>query len=267
MKHWIGFLLIAMLFLPGCGPSTQSGVNKEYSFNVDNRGEGDINIEVLLEATSDADTTSGDAGAVQEVDPAIALGMQGSTTSAAAKGSEQVLKDIISYAEQWMKKDADNTDNSQNVPPQSGGSTPNTGTVPDTGSGDTDGDGDDGNTSGVFDPGDYDIIAEAACDQEMSFRDDTESTGIIQKKCVFDKPGPEYGDSFVVQWTSGNTLNVADSSRMNWLVTNEDGDKDYRKYHPYEPNHQGGYVPGSPAEVYAGRNDNSTRAAILVKKP
>jgi hypothetical protein len=41
---------------------------------------------------------------------------------------------------------------------------------------------------------------------------------------------------------------------------------DFRKYQPQEPDHQGGFKPGTPAEVYAGRGDSSTWAQILVKK-
>lgn len=228
-------LFLMVLMLAGCGPTTQSGINKEYYVDIYVRDSQNVDFSMGVEADTEGDTKSGDAAASSEIDPAIALGMQGSTTSAAAKGAEQVLEDIMSYAEQWMKKDTDNVDDHSTEP----AGTPETKPIAPI-------EVDDPETPNLDD---YDVAARADCDKEMSYN------GVVQKRCVFDKPGTEYGESFLIQWSSGNTLTIPNSSKMAMDNT------DYRKYQPVDPEDESGN-----AGVYAGRGDTSGYAQILVKK-
>lgn len=260
MKKAMGWITVILLLIlmTGCGPSTQSGVNKEYDMRMTVSGQSVVNLNIALDADTAAETASGDAPATLDFDSRLTAAWD----AAQAQGVEEgvaFLKDVQNWLDKRFEQD-NSQDNSQG-----GGTTPTPEPEPDDDVIEPDPEPDDDG----FDPGDYDIAEEAACDQEMSFRDGSGEESVKQKKCVFTKPGTAYGESFVVQWTSGNTLDVRDSSSMQWLIKNPDtGEKDYRKYHPAEPTGDGtmSYKPGTPAEVYAGRGDNSTKAAILVKK-
>ncbi len=250
MKDYL--LLIVLLFaLTSCA---DSGHHREYITNIDG-GSGPLFVSINLDLDADVLSEAKSGEAAPTVSPTTALGMQGSTTSAA--GGAQLLERLKSAFDQLLKNEIAQPQQPEPAPAPSPepapAPTPTPAPEPEP-------------DPGEIDLGEYDIVAEAVCDKQMSYRDNTESEGVIQKKCVFAKAGPEYGKSFVIQWSSGNKLRVPDSGKMAWLVKNETGGKDYRKYQPQEPVEGGGYKPGTPAEVYAGRGDNSTRAYILVKK-
>ena len=258
-----GFLTLALvsILLGGCA-WTKSGMetNREYDIDlsITNQDQGIVVIWTDLDAQTDTDTEtlSGDAPAEASPDTAIGYGTEQGQGAAATKGSS-VIKDI----ENWMKKWMDNRKTENNTAPQQPildplepGATPDTPSVGDNG----------GSDLGVLDPSpfnleDYEVIAEAMCDSTMSYRHEG-GPSVEQKKCVFDKPGTEYEKSFVVVWSSGNYLEIPDSGKMAWDT------QDFRKYQPQEPIEGGGFVEGTPAEVYAGREDDSERALILVKK-
>ena len=75
------WLVIVSALMYGCA-TTKSGLEKSYdvTISVDNGSNAEFYMGV--EADTRAETMSGDAGATSSVDPAVALGMQGSTTSA-----------------------------------------------------------------------------------------------------------------------------------------------------------------------------------------
>jgi hypothetical protein len=227
-------LILCVLLLGGC---TQSGVHKSYDMSA--KAGRDQMIVVNLDATTDTDTESGDAGISPQ-------------TSASLYGPSQVdgvMDDLKYVIEKWQDFRKEETTVVEPEPKPE----PKPEPEPDDISNDT-------TDVDTINLDEYDIVAEAACDKTMTYRTPSESAGITQKLCRFQKPGSEYGRSFIIEWTSGNRLSVPDSANMSWDTT------DFRKYQPAEPDHEGGYVPGTPCEVYAGRGDNSTKARILVKK-
>lgn len=254
MKKAMGWITVILLLIlvSGCGPSTQSGVNKEYDMKMTVSGQSVVNLNIALDADTAAETASGDAPATLDFDSRLTAAWD----AAQAQGVEEgvaFLKDVQNWLDKRFQQDnsqgGGTTPAPQPQPEPKPEPKPEPGPIPEPEPEPVD--------------SEYTVVEEAACDQEMSFRDGSGENSVIQKKCIFSKAGPEYGQSFVVQWSSGKTLDVVDSSRMNWLMKDEDGNKDYRKYHPHEPDHQGGYVPGTPAEVYAGRGDQSEKAAIM----
>lgn len=251
---WIGVLLLTLV---GC---TKSGVEKSYDISATNSGAGNQTITVTLEATTDTDTTSGDAPV--STDPAVALGLQGSTTSAAAKGAEQMLKDIVSYAEQWLKKDADNVDNSDNsttkptepvVP-----ATPVEPTVPVVTPDQP------VNQDTTITMTGWEVLKSFPCDQKMNFKDDEEiaagAAGEEQNKCLLKDYNTceELPKSFMLVWKEGTEveqLMVPNNCNMTWVTK----DKDYRKYRPLDDK--------EPHPVaYAARGTDPTDVYVLVKK-
>jgi len=231
--RWVWIILI--LTLAGCAETT--GVNKELPMNLNQEGSGNnITMNINLDLDSDTLGESGDP----RISPQTSASVYGPSQ---ASGADALMDDLKYVIEKWMdnrKTDSENT-TTQQAPAQP--------PLPDGGM-------DIGDLE-VIEPDldDYDAVARAECDKEMYYTHSGESSGTKQKRCVFDKPGTEYGSSFLVQWSSGNTLTVPDSSNMAWDTT------DFRKYQPVDPEDDSGN-----AGVYAGRGDNSSYAQILVKK-
>jgi len=164
------WIVLLTLLLAGC-TTTKSGVEKRYDMAINNSGGGFVILTVSLDAETQTDTKSGDAGASTEIDPAIALGMQGSTTSAAAKGAEQALKEIISYAEQRLRQNTDNPTTNTTETINEGDEVVKPVPPEDTG--------EDEEPAGV--------VATASCDGTMSYRECDTCTSVPQKVCMFDQ--------------------------------------------------------------------------------
>ena len=94
----------------------------------------------------------------------------------------------------------------------------------------------------------------------MTFRDETETEGVEQKKCLFTKYSSceELPDSFMIVWKEGDKIEqlmVPNNCAMTWVKA----DKDYRKYRPLDD-----HEPHPVA--YAARGTSPTAAYILTKK-
>ena len=228
-------LPIVLIFMWGCAETT--GVNKELPMNLNQEGSGNnITMNINLDLDSDTLGESGDP----RISPQTSASLYGPSQ---ASGADALMDDLKYVIEKWMdnrKTDSENTTTTTEAPQP---------VLPDGGMEISD--------LEVIEPDldDYEVVARADCDKEMYYTHSGESSGTKQKRCVFDKPGSEYGSSFLVQWSSGNTLTVPDSSNMAWDTT------DFRKYQPVDPEDESGN-----AGVYAGRGDSSSYAQILVKK-
>ena len=224
--RWLTLILI--LTLAGCAETT--GVNKELPMNLKQSGTGNIiAMDIRLELESDTMGESGDP----RIDPQTSASVYGPSQ---ASGAEALMDDLKYVIEKWIDNRSKEVTNTTPTPVEK----PVVDIKP----------------VEVIEPdlNDYDVVTRAECDKEMYYTHTGESSGTKQKRCVFDKPGVEYGESFLVQWSSGNTLVVPDSSKMAWDTT------DFRKYQPVDPEDDSGN-----AGVYAGRGDNSSYAQILVK--
>lgn len=234
MKQWLW--LIPLLFVAGCS-STRSGIEKTYDVRITVSGGSMAEFFMGVEAETEGTTASGDAPADASVDPAIALGMQGSTTSAAAKGAEQALKEIISYAEQRLKQNAENTTTTETTE-----TTNNEGDTVTEPTGETPTDG-----SGTSDPTDTDASNETLtfdCSGTMSYRDCDTCESVPQTICMldtWDKCSDIPFQPFKVTWvdSSGNTrsLDVPDKCGIA-MLSKEEGYGKFRYEHdkpPFKP--------------------------------
>jgi len=245
------WIVLLTLLLAGC-TTTKSGVEKRYDMAINNSGGGFVILTVSLDAETQTDTKSGDAGASTEIDPAIALGMQGSTTSAAAKGAEQALKEIISYAEQRLRQNTDN---------------PTTNTTETINEGDevvkpvptTDPEGDSEKPSKPGEPPEG-VVATADCDGTMSYRECDTCTSVPQKVCMFDQYAtcndvPVNGFTLQFVDSAGNTRELSVPDKCGIAMGQEaEGFIKWRYEHDKAPNKPVGYAP---------RGFNATEARIL----
>lgn len=247
--------IVAILILAGC-TSTKSGVEKKYDVAIKVDNQSTATFYMGVEADTAASTRSGDAPATSSIDPAIALGMQGSTTSAAAKGAEQVLRDIVSYAEQWFKKDAENVDNSREettneaakpeVPDESGG-LPGV-VVPDP--------------QVSIDPpltGDWKVVNTYECEGTMSYRECDTCTSVPQKVCLMTnyKTAQDIPyQSFKLIWQEGMVTEELMVPNKNNVAMTHDDFRKYRHAHDKSPFNPVGYAP---------RGMNPERMFMVVK--
>lgn len=246
-------LIFVVLLVAGCS-RTQSGVNKQYDMTMNLSGESAAILVVSLDADTRADTASGDAPADASVDPAVALGMQGSTTSAAAKGAEQLLEDIVSRVEAWQKSQDDNRKtNSDNTTTNTTNEAPPPITEediePDT---DTPGAGNPGPAPGEA------IVTQ--CSGTMSYRDCEGCPSVEQIVCMFDQFNTCSDvpvDRFTLQFvdSSGNTREIAVNDKCGIAMGNEEqGFIKWRYEHDKAPFKPVGYAP---------RGFNAVEARIL----
>lgn len=247
------WLLVLVLGVTGCA-STKSGIEKQYDVTINVSGGSMAEFVMGVEADTEGTTTSGDAPSDASVDPAVALGMQGSTTSAAAKGAEQLLEDIVSRVEAWQKSQDDNrksnSDNTTTTTETTNNET-NQPVVPDG----------DGGVTNPVEPPATDLLT-FDCSGEMTYRDENETVGIPQKICMldtWDKCDQIPFQPFTVTWydSTGNTrsLNVPDKCGIAMLSKSEGYGK-FRYEHDKPP-----FKP----VTYAPRGFNATRVVLSGK--
>lgn len=239
VNEWIIILVLVTLgfLLSGCGPSTQSGVNKVYDMRADASGNSTINLNVTLDATTAAEVASGDADANQTVEGRLTAAWD----AAQAQGIEEGNA-LIEAVKNWVDKKY-TPDHSTDViqPDPTPAPDPTPIPIPDP----------EPDDDVVIDD-DMTVNTYKCEDLGFTYRDDTEGgpgNGVPQLVCTFtdyDSCEQIPAESFTMVWKDADGgfayLEVPDRCNIA-MDTKENGYGKFRPAHDKEPFKPVAYAP------------------------
>lgn len=254
MKRLNWLLTLTILFalgvlLGGCGPSTQSGVNKEYDMRAEANGQSTINLHVVLDATTAAETESGDAGATLDLEGKLTAAWDAAQAQGVDEGLA-FLKDVQNWLDKRFAPD-NSVDN--NPPAPAPIPTPEPGPIPEP----------DPDEPGTID-GIAKVLYTYKCeDLDFAYKDCDTCEKVDQLVCTFtdfDSCDQIPANDFIMLWKdpTGNerTLEVANRCQIS-MASKELGYGKYRPAHDKPP-----YKP----VAYAPRGFHAVEVDIIGKK-